>query len=59
MIRLKTEEDNKNAEKKSLKSSTITGVNIVEEAPTKDKKRKKSNGQKSEQATKKFQRQLL
>ena len=36
------------------KISTIIGVNIVEEAPTKDKKRKKSNGQKSEQAKKKF-----
>ena len=54
VIRLKIEEDNRNAEKKSRKSSTIIGVNIVEEAPTKDKKRKKSNGQKSEQAKKKF-----
>ena len=43
VIRLKIEEDNKNVEKKSRKSSTIIGVNIVEEAPTKDKKRKKSN----------------
>ena len=33
---------------------TIIRVNIVEEAPTKGKKRKKSNGQKSEQAKKKF-----
>ena len=48
VIRLKIEEDNRNAEKKSRKISTIIGVNIVEEAPTKDKKRKKSNGQKSE-----------
>ena len=54
MIRLKIEEDNRNAEKKSRKSSTIIGFNIVEEALTKDKKRKKSNGQKSEQANKKF-----
>ena len=54
MIRLKIEEDNRNAEKKSRKSSTIIRVNIVEEDPTKDKKRKKSNGQKSEQAKKKF-----
>ena len=54
VIRLKIEEDNRNAEKKSCKSSTIIGVNIVEEAPTKDKKRKKSNGQKSEHAKKKF-----
>ena len=54
VIRLKIEEDNKNAEKKSRKSSTIIGVNIVEEAPTKDKKRKKSNGQKLEHAKKKF-----
>ncbi|KAH0653493.1 hypothetical protein KY289_031171 [Solanum tuberosum] len=54
VIWLKIEEDNKTAEKKSRKSSTIIGVNIVEEAPTKGKKRKKSNGQKSEQAKKKF-----
>ena len=54
VIRLKIEEDNRNAEKKSCKSSTIIGVNIVEEAPTKDKKRKKSNRKKSEQAKKKF-----
>ena len=54
VIRLKIEEDNRNAEKKSRKSSTIIRVNIVEEAPTKYKKRKKSNGQKSEQAKKKF-----
>ena len=48
VIHLKIEEDNWNAEKKSHKSSTIIGVNIVEEAPTMEKKRKKSNGQKSE-----------
>ena len=54
VIHLKIEEDNRNAEKKSRKSSTIIGVNIVEEAPTKDKNRKKSNEQKSEQAKKKF-----
>ena len=54
VIRLKIEEDNKNVEKKSRKSSTIIGVNIVEEAPTKDKKLKNSNGQKSEQYKNKF-----
>ena len=54
VIRFKIEKYNKTVEKKSRKSSTIIGVNIVEEAPTKDKKRKKSNGQKSEQAKKKF-----
>ena len=54
VIRLKIEEDNKNDEKKSRKSSKIIEVNIVEEAPTKDKRRKKSNGQKFEQAKKKF-----
>ena len=54
VIWLKIEEDNRNAEKNSRKSSTIIGVNIVEEAPTKDKKRKKSKGKKSEQAKKKF-----
>ena len=50
VIRLKIEEDNKNAEKKSCKSSTIIGVNIVKEAPHKTKKRKKSNEQMSEHA---------
>ena len=54
LIRLKIEGYNKNAENKSRKSSTIIGVNIVEEAPTKDKKRKESNGQKSEHAKKNF-----
>ncbi|XP_069145526.1 uncharacterized protein [Solanum lycopersicum] len=54
VITLKIEEDNRNTENKLRKSSTIIGVNIVEEAPTKDKKRKKSNGRKSEQAKKKF-----
>ena len=54
VIRLKIEEDSKNAKKKSRKSSTIIGVKFFEEAPTKDKKRKKSNGQKSEQAKEKF-----
>ncbi|KAL3339254.1 hypothetical protein AABB24_028076 [Solanum stoloniferum] len=54
VIRLKIEEDNKTVEKKSRKSSTIIGVNVVEETPTKGKKRKKSNRQKSEQAKKKF-----
>ena len=44
----------KKAEKKSRKSSAIIGVNIVEEAPTKDKKRKKSNQQKSELAKTNF-----
>ena len=48
VIFLKIDEDKKNTKKKSHKSSTIIGVNIVEEAPTKDKKRKKSNGYKSE-----------
>ncbi|XP_069150843.1 uncharacterized protein [Solanum lycopersicum] len=55
VTRLKIEKDNNNAEINSRKISTIIGVNIVEEAPTKDKKRKKSNGQKSEQAKKKFE----
>ncbi|XP_049414609.1 uncharacterized protein LOC125877321 [Solanum stenotomum] len=54
VIRLKIEKDNKSAKKKYGKSSTVIGVNIVEKAPTKDKKRRKSNGQKSEQAKKNF-----
>ena len=44
VIHLKIEEDNRNAEKKSRKSSTIIGVNIVEEDPTKDKKRRSPTG---------------
>ena len=44
VIRLKIEEDNRNSEKKSRKSSTIIGVNIVEEAPTKDKRERSPTG---------------
>ena len=44
--------------KKLRKSSTIIGVNIAEDDPTKDKKKKKSNGQKSEPAKKKFKGNL-
>ena len=51
VVLLKIEEDNRNV---ARKSSTIIETNIVEEAPTKDKRRKKSNGQKFEQAKKKF-----
>ena len=58
MIRLKIKEDYKTAKKKPLKSSTIIEVNIVEKSPTIDKK-KKSNGQKSEQAKEEIQEQLL
>ena len=35
IVRLRIEEDNKAAEKRSHGSSTISGVNIVEEDPTK------------------------
>ena len=54
VVRLKIEEDNKTTQKKSRKSSTIIVVHIVAEAPTKDKKWKKSNWQKSGQAKKKL-----
>ncbi|TMW98541.1 hypothetical protein EJD97_003899 [Solanum chilense] len=54
VIRLKIEEDNKTAKYKSRKSSTIIGDNNVEEDYTIGKKRNKSNGQKSEEAKKKF-----
>nr|XP_009782249.1 PREDICTED: uncharacterized protein LOC104231026 [Nicotiana sylvestris] len=40
IVRLRIEEDNKNAEKKSRGNSTIMGANVVEEAPQ-NKKRKK------------------
>ncbi|XP_019267099.1 PREDICTED: uncharacterized protein LOC109244457 [Nicotiana attenuata] len=42
IVRLKIEEDNKTAEKKSRENSKIMGANIVEEAST-SKKRKKPN----------------
>ncbi|XP_070017077.1 uncharacterized protein [Nicotiana sylvestris] len=54
VIRLKIEEDNKTAEKKSRGNSTIMGANIVEETAPKSKKRKRSSGQTKEQNKKKF-----
>ncbi|XP_060190446.1 uncharacterized protein LOC132619613 [Lycium barbarum] len=54
VIRLKIEEDNKIAEKKSRGNSTIMGANIVEEAAPKNKKRKKPSGKSKEQNKKKF-----
>lgn len=54
LIRIKIDKDNKTAKKKSRKSLTIIGVNIIEEALTKGKKRKRSNEQKSEQSKKKL-----
>ena len=55
-VRLRIEEDNKLAEKSSLGNSTISGVNFVEEDPTKLKKRKKTSGPKSNPPKKKFNR---
>ena len=54
LIRIKIDKDNKTAKKKSRKSLTIIGVNIIEEALIKGKKRKKSNVHMSKQAKKKF-----
>uniref|UniRef100_A0A1U7XMK9 Uncharacterized protein LOC104240197 n=1 Tax=Nicotiana sylvestris TaxID=4096 RepID=A0A1U7XMK9_NICSY len=54
VIRLKIEEDNQTAEKKSRANSTIMGANIVEETAPKIKKRKRSSGQTKEQKKKKF-----
>ena len=54
MVRLRIEEDNKAAEKRSRGNSAISGVNIVEEDPTKSKKRKKASGPKSNPPKKKF-----
>nr|XP_009603360.1 uncharacterized protein LOC104098351 [Nicotiana tomentosiformis] len=53
IVRLRIEEDNKAAEKKSRENSTIMGTNIVEEAST-SKKRKKSSGPKNYPRKKKF-----
>ncbi|XP_070007203.1 uncharacterized protein [Nicotiana sylvestris] len=51
--RLRIEEDNKNAEKKSRGNSTIIRANIVEVAPQ-NKKRKKASGPKNYPSKKKF-----
>ncbi|XP_070029692.1 uncharacterized protein [Nicotiana sylvestris] len=53
IIRLRIEEDNKNAEKKSRGNSTIIRANIVEEAPQ-NKKRKNASGPKNYPRKKKF-----
>ena len=47
IVRFGIEEDNKAAEKRSRGNSAISGVNFVEEDPTKSKKRKKASGPKS------------
>ena len=54
IIRLKIEEDNKAKKKRSRGNSAISGVNFVEEDPTKLKKRKKASGPKSNPPKKKF-----
>ena len=54
IVRLRIEEDNKAAEKMSRGNSTISGVNFVEEDPTKLKKIKKASGPKSNPPKKKF-----
>ncbi|XP_075102233.1 uncharacterized protein LOC142177445 isoform X2 [Nicotiana tabacum] len=53
IVRLRIEDDNKAADKKSRGNSTIMGANIVEEAST-SKKRKKSSGPKNYLSKKKF-----
>ena len=47
IVRLRIEEDNKAAKKRSRGNSAISGVNFVEEDSTKLKKRKKASGPKS------------
>ena len=47
IVRLRIEEDNKAAEKRSRGNSAISGVNFVEENSTKLKKRKKASVQKA------------
>ncbi|XP_070031624.1 uncharacterized protein [Nicotiana tomentosiformis] len=54
IVRLRIEEDNKAAEKKSRGNSTIMGANIIEEASTSNSKRKKSSGPKNYPSKKKF-----
>ncbi|XP_016467425.2 uncharacterized protein LOC107790041 [Nicotiana tabacum] len=53
IVRLRIEEDNKAAEKKSRGNSTIMGANIVEEAST-SKKRKRPSGPKNYPSKKRF-----
>ncbi|XP_049399866.1 uncharacterized protein LOC125863945 [Solanum stenotomum] len=54
MVRLRIEEDNKAAEKRSCGNSAISEVNVVEEDPTKSRKRKKAFGPKNNPPKKKF-----
>ncbi|XP_070055529.1 uncharacterized protein [Nicotiana tomentosiformis] len=54
IFRLRIEEDNKAAKKKSRGNSTIMRANIVEEASTSNKKRKKLSGPKNYPSKKKF-----
>ncbi|XP_070003876.1 uncharacterized protein [Nicotiana sylvestris] len=54
IVRLRIEEDNKAAEKKTCGNSTIMGANIVETAPTNPKKWKKSSGPNNYPSKKKF-----
>ncbi|XP_070049711.1 uncharacterized protein [Nicotiana tomentosiformis] len=56
IVRLRIEEHNKAAEKKTRENSIIMGANIVETAPTNPKKRKKSSGPKNYPSKKKFKR---
>ena len=54
IVRLRIEEDNKTAEKRSRGNSAISRVNIVKEDPTKLKKRKKTSCPKSNPPKTKF-----
>ncbi|XP_075112664.1 uncharacterized protein LOC142182320 [Nicotiana tabacum] len=54
MVRLRIEEDNKATEKKLRGNLTIMGENIVEEASTSNKKRKKLSGPKNYPSKMKF-----
>ena len=56
IVRLRIEEDNKAAVKRSRGNSAISRVNFVEEDPRKLKKRKKTSGPKSNPPKKKFNR---
>nr|XP_009622350.1 uncharacterized protein LOC104113772 [Nicotiana tomentosiformis] len=54
IVRLWIEEDNKAAEKKSCGNSTIMGANIIGEASTSNRKRKKLSGPKNYPSKKRF-----
>ncbi|XP_009764095.2 uncharacterized protein [Nicotiana sylvestris] len=59
IVHLRIEEDNKAAEKKYCDNSIIMGTNIIEEASTSNRKRKKLSGPKNYSSKKRLDTKLL